>query len=653
MRYYFFKTVNITEGGTTKPRLRALPNQTLPDGTPVNTDWNVQAPKEKGKYPGGSREDYPVGTIFCSDSLLPDGVGKEYYTIYSPNTNKNAPNFHPILSKPELYLEPEHRNKSMENQYALFVAGFGQESNDDDTEQDKPEGIMNGTEEIRFRPCDGSGKANPVNPAWTERYPNQLTSEAAILVKWMSELFKSKGVTPAVRLLPTSETLDLLKNLYRTGENIDTLASRTRFELYLKSTDNSYAKYAVLKNPHVNYLSWLMTEHNRQSQCTAIERNPELSEDMSDAMMMVAEAHCNVTGLTAMPTNQNLDNIKAAIRQGWTLDRMIEPENLKKASELGDYLSQLASGTIPAPKMTTASNLSNLSYIDTILANRMNRKPDDRSGFHVDDITWKVLMNNFHRKWNTLIIGPSGSGKTELIKLLCSRTNTPLTIIQGGAITDPTEQLVGNMDYDTSTGGTVFNWADFALAVQQPGVILIDEINRIPKNGDNLLFSCLDKTRALPAYAAKGSDTRTIPVHPECCSFATANIGDEYTGTKQIDAALMTRFRLLEMSYMKMETEAKLLTIITGIKKEDATNIAMCAATIRQKAQKSELESTVSTRETIAAAEYVRDGFTVLEALETVFLPLFDKGAGNDDAASERMAVKGIFSQRFNNKTKQ
>lgn len=57
-KYYFLKTYKV--GGTNK--LRALPEQTFPDGTPVPTAMNIQADAK-------IRSRCPIGTVFCTPSL--------------------------------------------------------------------------------------------------------------------------------------------------------------------------------------------------------------------------------------------------------------------------------------------------------------------------------------------------------------------------------------------------------------------------------------------------------------------------------------------------------------------------------------------------------------------------------------------------------
>lgn len=431
MQYYFFKTMTI-DG---RERLRAFPGQKMVDGTFIDTTLNVQAPKESANYAGGTRNEYPIGTVFASSIIRETtnkGSGLKFYTVYDALHNID---FHPVeSSKP---IENEHKNEEMIAAWELFRAGITMDEND------------------------------------------------------------------------TPETA---------------------------------------------------------------------------------------------PTKEN-------------------------------------------KPVTSSTNGKTL--LDNIKSIKAYSAPSDREGFHVEKEQWYLLLANLHRGRPTMLTGPSGCGKTEIIKLLCEKTGTPLTLIPMGGIDDPVSQLVGKLDLDPETGGTVFDWADFAQAIQKPGVVLLDEVNRIPRNGENILFSCLDSSRVLPAFGAKGADRRMIPVHPGCVFFATANIGSEYTGTKQIDKALQTRFMPVEMDFLDVTTEQNILITRTGIEDDDAYNIALIASRIRLKAQNGELQTNVSTRETLRAAELVKDGFDTLTALELTFLPLFDNGdayGGTD--GSERATVKQIIAQR-------
>lgn len=161
-----------------------------------------------------------------------------------------------------------------------------------------------------------------------------------------------------------------------------------------------------------------------------------------------------------------------------------------------------------------------------------------------------------------------------------------------------------------------------------------------PLSAANILFPCLDKRRYLPVDVAGGDSLRTVPVHKDCVFFATANLGAEYSGTTQIDRALLDRFFPVEMSYPSEAAETKVLMIRTGIDEKTAKAIVNVSKNIRDQYREQELSNVVSVRHTLAAASLIKDGFDTVGALMKVIMPLFDDSTG----VSERTKVKSIIS---------
>ena len=91
-----------------------------------------------------------------------------------------------------------------------------------------------------------------------------------------------------------------------------------------------------------------------------------------------------------------------------------------------------------------------------------------------------------------------------------------------------------------------------------------------------------------------------------------------------MDKALVNRFFPLELDYIPNEHEITVLMKRCGILKKDANLIVDVANSIRTMNRNQELSCSISTRETLMAGELVADGWTVLSALEMVFLPLFE-----------------------------
>jgi len=266
--------------------------------------------------------------------------------------------------------------------------------------------------------------------------------------------------------------------------------------------------------------------------------------------------------------------------------------------------------------------------------------PDEQStGFHIDADVWYLLIRNIMRGENTLLVGPTGSGKTELVSHIARAMEKPLSIQDMGTVQDAQSALLG-VHRLNKDGHSEFDYAPFVGHVQQEGIVLLDELNRAPISAANILFPCLDKRRYLPVDIAGGDTLRSIPVNEKCVFFATANLGAEYSGTTQIDRALLDRFFPVELSYPSEQAEENILTIRTGIDTKTAKAIVKVSSTIRNQFKEQELSNVISVRHTLLAASLIKDGFDTVGALMKVILPLFDDASG----VSERSKVKSIIA---------
>ena len=300
------------------------------------------------------------------------------------------------------------------------------------------------------------------------------------------------------------------------------------------------------------------------------------------------------------------------------------PFEMQKAYEdfIGASGSEFRSAESPSEGFTEEP--SKVTLLSKMKSNRELNVPEIKSsGFYVAPENWYLLLRNITNQVNTMIIGPTGTGKTELVMLACERLGVPCHVYDMGSMYDPVSGLLGV--HRLQEGGvSTFDYAKFTRDISEPGVVLLDELSRAPVTTNNILFPCLDSRRTLPVEIAGGDDLRSIKVHEDCCFIATANVGSEYTGTMSMDRALVGRFFPLELDYMPDDKEVQILTKRCGISKSDAVNIVLVANNVRSLYRKQELSCSLSTRETLMAAELVSDGWSVLSAMELVFLPLFE-----------------------------
>ena len=128
-----------------------------------------------------------------------------------------------------------------------------------------------------------------------------------------------------------------------------------------------------------------------------------------------------------------------------------------------------------------------------------------------------------------------------------------------GATQDARSVLIGNTHYDKNTG-TYFNESAFVKAIKTlNAVILMDEVSRAHHDAWNVLMTVLDDLQRYLRLDEK-KDSQVVQVAAGVSFIGTANIGNEYTSTRVMDRALMSRFPIkLEMSSMTKDVEFKYL----------------------------------------------------------------------------------------------
>ena len=193
---------------------------------------------------------------------------------------------------------------------------------------------------------------------------------------------------------------------------------------------------------------------------------------------------------------------------------------------------------------------------------------------------------------------------------------------------------------------TYFSQSLFVKAIQtENAVILIDELTRAQPDAWNILMPVLDQgQRYLRLDEADGQET--INVANGVTFVATANIGNEYTATRQLDKALMDRFTVIEMDLLNQEEEAGLLHyMFPSVDKDILNNVASISDLTRVEAlsESARISSGVSTRTSVEIAGLLFDGFSLLEAADITIYPQYDSSGGVD---SERTFVKQIV-QKF------
>ena len=266
-------------------------------------------------------------------------------------------------------------------------------------------------------------------------------------------------------------------------------------------------------------------------------------------------------------------------------------------------------------------------------------------GVVMKELKWKYLIRSAVRGKNIMMTGQAGCGKTMAAKSLVNALDRPDFYFNLGATQDPRSTLIGNVHFNKESG-TFFSESLFVKAIQtENAVVLLDELTRAHPDAWNILMTVLDQgQRYLRLDEADGQST--IKVANGVTFIATANIGNEYTATRQLDKALMDRFTIIEMDILTDEEEFGLLKyMFPTVDESELKNIADITHLTRVEASTDNprITSGVSTRTSVEIAGLLFDGFSLMESADITIYPQYDATGGVD---SERTFIKQIV-QKF------
>jgi nitric oxide reductase NorQ protein len=242
---------------------------------------------------------------------------------------------------------------------------------------------------------------------------------------------------------------------------------------------------------------------------------------------------------------------------------------------------------------------------------------------------------------NTLLVGPQGCGKTSVAYEFAAKAGLPLLKMNCPLVREPRDWFGAKR---VENGSIVWDKALFAEAVKHGNVVIVlDELTRATPNVLNSLLPLLDHTRTSYIEEAK----ENLVVGPNTFFFATANIGQQFSGTYKLDAALQDRFgAIVECSFLGTEDETQLLVKRTGIEEEIANRLVRIANLVRNENQSTtgRLTETISTRVLLDLATL----YTKVKepAFKFTILPKFSAENGKQ---SERAQVMGFIQGQFPN----
>ncbi len=217
-----------------------------------------------------------------------------------------------------------------------------------------------------------------------------------------------------------------------------------------------------------------------------------------------------------------------------------------------------------------------------------------------------------------MMTGPAGCGKTMAAKSLVNSLDRPDYYFNLGATQDPRTTLIGNTQFDTKKG-TMFNPSPFVKAIQTPNtIVVLDELTRAHPEAHNILMTVLDAGQRY-LRLDEASDSPVVKVAEGVSFIASANIGNEYTATRQLDRAIVDRFSIIEMDTLTSDEEKSLLHMMyPSVDINLINSVAEITSMTRSEVKKEtpQLTNSLSTRTAVEIGSLLYDGFNLAEAAE-------------------------------------
>lgn len=177
-----------------------------------------------------------------------------------------------------------------------------------------------------------------------------------------------------------------------------------------------------------------------------------------------------------------------------------------------------------------------------------DRVPEPEYLFYGKEI-WEKALAALLAGENLLLTGPKATGKNVLAENLACVFGRPSWNVSFHISTEAS-YLIGQDTYDGTR--VVFREGPIYLTAEHGGFVVLDEINMARNEALAVLHSALDFRHIIdvPGY-------RKVHVKPAARFIATMNYG--YAGTRDLNAALASRFAILNMPVISEDDLRKLL----------------------------------------------------------------------------------------------
>ena len=228
--------------------------------------------------------------------------------------------------------------------------------------------------------------------------------------------------------------------------------------------------------------------------------------------------------------------------------------------------------------------------------------------FYYGKEVWEQAITALLCGENILLIGHKATGKNIFAENLAGVFNRPRWDVSFHVNMDAAS-LIG---MDTFRNGEVtFRPGPVYTAAKAGGFTVLDEINMAKSEAIAVLHATLDfrKTIDVPGY-------ERIELHPATRFIATMNYG--YSGTKELNEALVSRFAVIQMPMISLESLVKLIcNQYPDIRKEASEELAAVFLDLQKKCENAEISSkALDLRGLLGSIGLMEKGLDIYTALD-------------------------------------
>jgi MoxR-like ATPase len=227
-------------------------------------------------------------------------------------------------------------------------------------------------------------------------------------------------------------------------------------------------------------------------------------------------------------------------------------------------------------------------------------------------------------KRNVLLEGPVGVGKTHLALAVTQELGIPVYRVDGDSRYSE-QKLSGWFDPPTvikkGFGKDAFIPGPLVEAMQEGGILFINELNRLPEGVQNILLPAIDERMILVPRLGE------IRAKEGFLVIATQN-PKEFVATSHLSEAILDRFELVVLDYQSEEEETSIVSARIQPKGSDERSLALGAVRIaRMTREHPKIRRGASVRAALSVAEigavFIRQGMSLEDAfLKAVILAL-------------------------------